>query len=176
VSSTLPFLTEFAANQILYPNGVLIAKWLLEYDPEARVLIITDRDELDKQIEGVMRNAGVIGAESPSPRITSRREFLEKLSTPQCYAVKICMRRPMAPSDISQPLHLPLAVKTGKSGLAGQELLHGGLTRRFASLLCISAPCLLWCCLTLTCRKHVFTHRGALPASSNLQTSSIHLA
>jgi type I restriction enzyme R subunit len=61
---------------------VLIAKWLLEYDPEARVLIITDRDELDKQIEGVMRNAGVIGAEAPSPRITSRREFLEKLATP----------------------------------------------------------------------------------------------
>jgi type I restriction enzyme, R subunit len=61
---------------------VLIAKWLLEHDPEARVLIITDRDELDKQIEGVMRNAGVIGAESPSPRITSRREFLDKLATP----------------------------------------------------------------------------------------------
>ena len=61
---------------------VLLAKWLLEHDPEARILIITDRDELDKQIEGVMRNAGVIGAESPSPRITSRREFLEKLSAP----------------------------------------------------------------------------------------------
>ncbi|GLR97801.1 DEAD/DEAH box helicase family protein [Bradyrhizobium liaoningense] len=45
---------------------VLIAKWLLEHDPDARILIITDRDELDKQIEGVMRNAGVIGAESPS--------------------------------------------------------------------------------------------------------------
>jgi type I restriction enzyme, R subunit len=61
---------------------VLIAKWLLEHDPEARILIITDRDELDKQIEGVMRNAGVIGAESQSPRITSRREFLEKLAAP----------------------------------------------------------------------------------------------
>ena len=61
---------------------VLLAKWLLEHDPEARILIITDRDELDKQIEGVMRNAGVIGAESPSPRITSRREFLEKLAAP----------------------------------------------------------------------------------------------
>ena len=58
---------------------VLIAKWLLEHDPEARVLIITDRDELDKQIEGVMRNAGVIGADSPSPRITSRAEFVAKL-------------------------------------------------------------------------------------------------
>ena len=59
---------------------VLIAKWLLEHDPEARILIITDRDELDKQIEGVMKNAGVIGAESPSPRITSRAEFAAKLS------------------------------------------------------------------------------------------------
>jgi type I restriction enzyme R subunit len=39
---------------------VLIAKWLLEYDPEARILVITDRDELDNQIEGVMKNAWVI--------------------------------------------------------------------------------------------------------------------
>jgi type I restriction enzyme R subunit len=58
---------------------VLVAKWLLEHDPDARILVITDRDELDKQIEGVMKNAGVIGTESPSPRITSRAEFVEKL-------------------------------------------------------------------------------------------------
>src|SRR5882672_6677072 len=58
---------------------VLIAKWLLEHDPEARILVITDRDELDKQIEGVMKNAGVIGADSPAPRITSRAEFIAKL-------------------------------------------------------------------------------------------------
>ena len=58
---------------------VLIAKWLLEYDPAARILVITDRDELDKQIVGVMRNAGVIGENSPSPRITSRAEFVQKL-------------------------------------------------------------------------------------------------
>jgi type I restriction enzyme R subunit len=58
---------------------VLIAKWLLEHDPDARILVITDRDELDKQIVGVMRNAGVIGENSPSPRITSRAEFVEKL-------------------------------------------------------------------------------------------------
>ncbi len=64
---------------------VLIAKWLLEHDPEARILVITDRDELDKQIEGVMRNAGVIGENAPSPRITSRAEFVQKLaaSTPR---------------------------------------------------------------------------------------------
>jgi type I restriction enzyme R subunit len=44
--------------------------------PDARILVVTDRDELDKQIEGVMKNAGVIGEDSPSPRITSRREFV----------------------------------------------------------------------------------------------------
>jgi len=60
---------------------VLIAKWLMEHDPDGRVLIITDRDELDKQIEGVMRNAGVIGADEPSPRITSRAEFTQKLGS-----------------------------------------------------------------------------------------------
>ncbi|KVP09132.1 type I restriction endonuclease subunit R [Burkholderia ubonensis] len=59
---------------------VLLAKWLLEHDPDARILIVTDRDELDKQIVGVMRNAGVIGEDSPSPRIATRADFVEKLS------------------------------------------------------------------------------------------------
>lgn len=58
---------------------VLLAKWLLEHDPEARILVVTDRDELDKQIEGVMMNAGVIGENSPSPRIRNRAEFVAKL-------------------------------------------------------------------------------------------------
>lgn len=58
---------------------VLLAKWLMEHDPEARILIVTDRDELDKQIEGVMKNAGVIGESSPSPRVTSRAELVARL-------------------------------------------------------------------------------------------------
>ena len=58
---------------------VLLAKWILEQDPAARVLVITDRDELDKQIEGVMKNAGVIGPDADSPRIRSRAQFVEKL-------------------------------------------------------------------------------------------------
>jgi type I restriction enzyme, R subunit len=58
---------------------VLLAKWLMELDPEARILVVTDRDELDKQIVGVMRNAGVVGEDAPSPRITSRAQFVEKL-------------------------------------------------------------------------------------------------
>lgn len=61
---------------------VLLAKWLLEHDPEARILVVTDRDELDKQIEGVMKNAGVIGENSPPPRIQNRAEFVAKLGVP----------------------------------------------------------------------------------------------
>jgi len=37
---------------------VLLAKWILENNPNARVAIITDRDELDKQINGVFTQAG----------------------------------------------------------------------------------------------------------------------
>jgi type I restriction enzyme R subunit len=37
---------------------VLLAKWILENKPNARVLILTDRDELDKQIERVFTEAG----------------------------------------------------------------------------------------------------------------------
>ncbi|CAG0943481.1 Type-1 restriction enzyme R protein [Gammaproteobacteria bacterium] len=81
---------------------VLIAKWLLEHEPEARILIVTDRDELDKQIEGVMQNAGVIGADSPSPRITSRREFVEKLTaaTPRLLCALV---HKFDPADLDGP-------------------------------------------------------------------------
>ena len=37
---------------------VLLAKWILENNPHARVAIVTDRDELDKQIEGVFKGVG----------------------------------------------------------------------------------------------------------------------
>lgn len=37
---------------------VLLAKWILENNPAARVVIITDRDELDKQIKGVFEGVG----------------------------------------------------------------------------------------------------------------------
>lgn len=59
---------------------VLLAKWVLENDPDARILVVTDRDELDKQIVGVMKNAGVIANDAPLPRITSRKEMVEKLA------------------------------------------------------------------------------------------------
>src|SRR5699024_1935991 len=37
---------------------VLLAKWILENNPNARVAILTDRDELDKQIKGVFEAVG----------------------------------------------------------------------------------------------------------------------
>jgi type I restriction enzyme, R subunit len=81
---------------------VLIAKWLLEHDPDGRILVVTDRDELDKQIEGVMKNSGVIGADSPSPRITSRREFVEKLgaATPRLLCALV---HKFDPADLDGP-------------------------------------------------------------------------
>src|SRR5215831_2707135 len=37
---------------------VLLARWILENNPHARVAIVTDRDELDKQIERIFTEAG----------------------------------------------------------------------------------------------------------------------
>ena len=53
---------------------VLLAKWLLEDDPNARILVITDRDELDDQIAKVLKNAGL-----DSTRVTSRADLVDKL-------------------------------------------------------------------------------------------------
>ena len=53
---------------------VLLAKWILENLPNARVVIITDRDELDKQIEGVFRDAG-----EPISRTSSGRDLMTQL-------------------------------------------------------------------------------------------------
>lgn len=47
--------TQGAGKSILM---VLLAKWILENKPNARVVIVTDRDELDKQIERVFSEAG----------------------------------------------------------------------------------------------------------------------
>jgi type I restriction enzyme R subunit len=81
---------------------VLLAKWLLEHDPEARIIVVTDRDELDKQIEGVMRNVGVVGENSPSPRITSRADFITKLgaATPRLLCALV---HKFDPADLKGP-------------------------------------------------------------------------
>ncbi len=61
---------------------VLLAKWVLENNPNARVAIITDRDELDKQIVRVLRDAGMVSKddEDHKVRATSGRDLITKLS------------------------------------------------------------------------------------------------
>ena len=53
---------------------VLLAKWILENNPHARVVIITDRDELDKQIEGVFTDVG-----EAIKRTSSGRDLMSQL-------------------------------------------------------------------------------------------------
>jgi type I restriction enzyme R subunit len=86
---------------------VLLAKWIMENDPEARILVVTDRDELDKQIEGVMKNAGVIGENSTSPRITTRAEFVAKIgaTTPRLLCALIHKFDPSDMKGEPPPVH-----------------------------------------------------------------------
>lgn len=53
---------------------VLLAKWILENKPDARVVIVTDRDELDKQIADVFTDAGHL-----MTRASSGRDLMSKL-------------------------------------------------------------------------------------------------
>ncbi len=57
---------------------VLLAKWILEKKANARVLIVTDRDELDKQISGVFADAG-----ETIHRTSSGQDLMAQLSQPK---------------------------------------------------------------------------------------------
>jgi type I restriction enzyme R subunit len=62
---------------------VLLAKWILENNPNARVAIITDRDELDKQIAGVLTASGAVSdTDARKIRATSGRDLMSKLGQP----------------------------------------------------------------------------------------------
>ncbi|NWD66163.1 HsdR family type I site-specific deoxyribonuclease [Pseudomonas gingeri] len=67
--------TQGAGKSIMM---VFLAKWILENNPNARVAIITDRDELDKQIEQVFRDAG-----EAICRTGSGAELMRQLSQPR---------------------------------------------------------------------------------------------
>jgi len=56
---------------------VMLTKWILENNPHARVAIVTDRDELDKQIEGVFQEAG-----EKIARTSSGRDLMRQLAEP----------------------------------------------------------------------------------------------
>jgi len=66
--------TQGAGKSILM---VLLARWILENKPAARVAIITDRDELDKQIERVFKDAG-----ETIHRSQSGRDLMAQLAQP----------------------------------------------------------------------------------------------
>src|SRR5260221_9196496 len=57
---------------------VWLAKWILENNPNARVVILTDRIELDKQIERVFHEAG----ETDIKRTSSGTELMAQLNNP----------------------------------------------------------------------------------------------
>jgi len=57
---------------------VWLAKWILENNPNARVVLLTDRIELDKQIERVFHEAG----EKEIKRTTSGKDLMEQLNNP----------------------------------------------------------------------------------------------
>lgn len=66
--------TQGAGKSILM---VLLAKWILEYNSRARVVVITDRDELDKQIKRVFESA-----REPIYRTNSGRDLMAHLAQP----------------------------------------------------------------------------------------------
>ncbi|MDR0909924.1 MAG: HsdR family type I site-specific deoxyribonuclease, partial [Spirochaetaceae bacterium] len=55
---------------------VWLSKWILENNPDARVLIVTDRDELDDQMEKVYK-----GVNQTIHRTTSCADLIDKLNT-----------------------------------------------------------------------------------------------
>jgi type I restriction enzyme, R subunit len=66
--------TQGAGKSILM---VLLARWILEHKPAARVAVITDRDELDRQIERVFKDAG-----ETIHRSQSGRDLMGQLAQP----------------------------------------------------------------------------------------------
>ncbi len=66
--------TQGAGKSILM---VLLAKWILESNPKARVVVVTDRDELDKQIAQVFTTSGETMA-----RTSSGHDLMAQLGAP----------------------------------------------------------------------------------------------
>ncbi|WP_122770507.1 type I restriction endonuclease subunit R, partial [Burkholderia pseudomallei] len=66
--------TQGAGKSILM---VLLARWILENNPHARVVVITDRDELDKQIKRVFEDSG-----ETIHRTNSGRDLMTRLGQP----------------------------------------------------------------------------------------------
>jgi type I restriction enzyme R subunit len=84
VKESQKFANRYEGGIIWHTQGsgksitmVYLAKWILENNPKARVAILTDRDELDKQIEGVFTDAG-----ETIFRTKSGKDLMTKLGQP----------------------------------------------------------------------------------------------
>lgn len=82
VKEAQKFVKRYESGIIWHTQGsgksivmVMLAKWILENNPKARVAIITDRDELDKQIEGVFTNS-----DEEIYRTKSGKDLIQKLN------------------------------------------------------------------------------------------------
>ncbi len=65
VKETQKYVSRYEGGIIWHTQGsgksitmVVLAKWILENNPHSRIVILTDRDELDKQIERVFTEVG----------------------------------------------------------------------------------------------------------------------
>ena len=96
---------------------VLLARWILENNPHSRVVIITDRDELDKQIERVFSEAG-----ETITRTSSGSDLINQLgqATPRllCSLVHKFGAHDVEDFDSapSPPAPLPYPMKTDRRG------------------------------------------------------------
>jgi type I restriction enzyme R subunit len=81
---------------------VLLAKWILENEPNARVAIITDRTELDEQIERVFTAAG-----TPIKRTSSGKELMRLLgqATPRLLCSLVHKFGPKRVADFEAYIH-----------------------------------------------------------------------
>lgn len=84
IKESQKFVNRYEGGIIWHTQGsgksltmVYLAKWILENNSKARIAIITDRDELDKQIEDVFTDAG-----ETIFRTKSGKDLMSKLGQP----------------------------------------------------------------------------------------------
>lgn len=82
VKEAQKFVKKYESGIIWHTQGsgksivmVMLAKWILENNSNARVVLLTDRDELDKQIERVFKDSG-----EEIYRTRSGRDLMHKLA------------------------------------------------------------------------------------------------
>ena len=100
---------------------VWLAKWIREHVTNARVLVITDRTELDEQIEGVFR-----GVSEDIHRTSSGADLVRVLNSPDEWLISSLIHKFSASEEISEKDIEPTSKRSGR-------ICPGGSTRRARS-------------------------------------------